>query len=137
MKVFFDTNVLVAAYATHGACNELLNHCVARHTIVTSAFVLDELADKLVRRIKLTTGEAERIIHFLRRNCVIAVEKHLDRHVSRDRDDDHILAAALGERVNCIITGDNDLLVLKKYENIPIIQPADFWKLELMEDVFR
>jgi hypothetical protein len=27
MKVFFDTNVLVAAFISHGACCELFDHC--------------------------------------------------------------------------------------------------------------
>jgi uncharacterized protein len=135
MKVFFDTNVLVAAYATHGACNELLNYCIARHSIFTSAFVLDELASKLLHRIKLSGDETEMIIHSLRRTCTVAAEAHFNRAISRDRDDDHILAAAIGAKVDCIITGDNDLLVLKKIEGIAIIKPADFWKLELMEDI--
>jgi putative PIN family toxin of toxin-antitoxin system len=135
MKVFFDTNVLVAAYATHGACNELLNHCVARHTMYTSKFVLDELTDKLLHRIKLSADETTMIIHFLRRSCIMAVEAPIGKDICRDRDDDHVLAAAIGEKVNCIVTGDADLLVLKKIKGIVIIKPADFWKLELMEDI--
>ena len=129
MKVFFDTNVLIAAYATHGACNELLNHCIARHIIYTSDFVLNELEQKLLKKIKLTEQEAALIIAFLRRNCEITQEQKIPR-TSRDKDDDHILAAALKAKVDCIITGDNDLLVLKTIEGIPILFPADFWKLE-------
>jgi uncharacterized protein len=137
VKVFFDTNVLVAAYATHGACNELLNHCIGRHKIHTSEFVLGELTEKLLHRIKLTPDETALIIHFLRRSCVITDEGPISRHISRDHDDDRVLYAALNGRVDCIITGDNDLLVLKKVENIVIVKPADFWKLELMEDILQ
>jgi putative PIN family toxin of toxin-antitoxin system len=137
MKVFFDTNVLVAAYATHGACNELLNHCIAHHAMYTSDFVLGELADKLHHRIKLTADETALIIHFLRRRCVIAAETPITHHISRDHDDDHVLSAACYGRVNCIITGDNDLLVLKKIGDILIVKPADFWKIELREDILR
>ena len=133
MKVFFDTNVLIAAFATHGACNELLNHCIARHTIYSSDFVLKELKQKLLKKIKLTEQEAALIISFLRRNCVITNELKIPR-TSRDKDDDHILAAALKAEVDCIITGDNDLLVLKTIEGILILPPADFWKLEQFKD---
>lgn len=133
MKVFFDTNVLIAAFATHGACNELLNHCIARHTIYTSDFVLSELKEKLLKKIKLTEQDASQIIAFLRRNCEITTEQKIPR-TSRDKDDDHILAAALKADVDCIITGDNDLLVLKVIEDIPILLPADFWKLEQIND---
>jgi len=137
MKILFDTNVLLAAYATHGACNELLNHCVTRHLIYTSEFILSELTEKLVRRIKLSTSEAALIINFLRRNCTIVTEQTLDHAICRDRDDDHVLAAAFNARVACIVTGDKDLLVLKKVNGIVIIKPADFWKLELMEDIIQ
>jgi putative PIN family toxin of toxin-antitoxin system len=132
MKVFFDTNVLVAAYATHGACNELLNHCVARHMMYTSDFVLNELTDKLLHRIKLSADETRLIIQFLRRSCFIAEETPIVETICRDRDDDHILAAALCAKVNCIITGDKDLLILKKVNDIIIIKPADFWKVEII-----
>jgi putative PIN family toxin of toxin-antitoxin system len=135
VKVFFDTNVLVAAYATHGACNELLNHCIARHTIYTSDFVLGELEEKLLRKIKLTGEETLLIIQFLRRNSIIAQEVPLAQHVARDHDDDHILAAAISEPVACIVTGDKDLLALRKIREIPIVTPADFWKLELRENI--
>jgi predicted nucleic acid-binding protein len=30
MKIFLDTNVLVAAYATQGSCSELLKRCIIR-----------------------------------------------------------------------------------------------------------
>ena len=133
MKVFFDTNVLIAAFATHGACNELLNHCISRHIIYTSEFVLKELKEKLLKKIKLTEQEASLIISFLRRNCEITTEQKISR-TSRDKDDDHILAAALKAEVDCIITGDNDLLVLKTIEGILILPPADFWKLEQVKE---
>lgn len=133
MKVFFDTNVLIAAFATHGACNELLSHCIARHSICTSDFVLKELKGKLLKKFKLTEQETALIIAFLRRNCVTTTEQKIPR-TSRDKDDDHILAAALKAKVDCIITGDNDLLVLKTIEGIPILLPADFWKLEQIKE---
>ena len=60
---------------------------------------------------------------------MITTEQKIPR-TSRDKDDDHILAAALKAEVDCIVTGDNDLLVLKTIEGILILPPADFWKLE-------
>ncbi|MCX6664571.1 MAG: putative toxin-antitoxin system toxin component, PIN family [Euryarchaeota archaeon] len=42
--------------------------------------------------------------------------------IVRDRNDRHILAAATIGKVDYIVTGDNDLLILKKYHNISIIQ---------------
>jgi predicted nucleic acid-binding protein len=39
--------------------------------------------------------------------------------------DSNVLIAAY-----CIVSGDDDLLVLKKVHNIPIVSPHDFWKFE-------
>ena len=133
MRVFFDTNVLVAAYATHGACNDLLNHCLAHHVICTSGFVLKELADKLSRKIRLGPQETNSILDFLRRNCEIAADVTRPASICRDRDDDHVLGAAMNAHVDCIVSGDEDILVLKKIAGIPILQPCEFWRFETLE----
>ena len=44
----------------------------------------------------------------------------------RDPDDDNILAAAESGKCDCIITGDKDLLVLKAYKGIDILNPREF-----------
>ena len=44
---------------------------------------------------------------------------------SRDPDDDHVLACALGARADLIVTGDSDLLTLKRFEQIPIVTAAE------------
>ncbi len=43
----------------------------------------------------------------------------------RDRNDDIILAAAVGGKAEYLITGDDDLLSLVRYRNIGIISPAN------------
>jgi predicted nucleic acid-binding protein len=44
--------------------------------------------------------------------------------VSRDPDDDNVLALAVAAQVDCIVSGDDDLFVLGAYEGIPIVTPA-------------
>ena len=46
--------------------------------------------------------------------------------VCRDPDDDHVLAAAVAGACHCIVTGDRDLLDLKRYNMIDIISPSEF-----------
>ena len=43
-----------------------------------------------------------------------------------DQDDNKILQCGLDGNVDYIITGDNDLLVLKEYNKIKIIKPKDY-----------
>jgi predicted nucleic acid-binding protein len=53
--------------------------------------------------------------------------------VSRDPDDDNILATAVAGSCDCIITGDKDLLVLKQFEGIKILSPREFADQERAE----
>jgi uncharacterized protein len=46
--------------------------------------------------------------------------------VCRDSMDDMYLELALPGKADCIITNDEDLLVLDPFENIPIITPKEF-----------
>jgi predicted nucleic acid-binding protein len=49
--------------------------------------------------------------------------------VSRDPDDDRVIACAVVGRADVIVSGDDDLLVLKRVGNIPILSAAAFLDL--------
>lgn len=44
----------------------------------------------------------------------------------RDPKDDKFLALALEAGADCIVSSDEDLLVLNPYHGIPVIRPLDF-----------
>jgi putative PIN family toxin of toxin-antitoxin system len=46
----------------------------------------------------------------------------------RDSQDDKWLSLAASAKADCIVTGDQDLLVLHPFRNIPILNAADFLK---------
>jgi predicted nucleic acid-binding protein len=46
--------------------------------------------------------------------------------ICRDPKDDMYLELALSGKADCIITNDDDLLVLRPFEKIPIITPKEF-----------
>jgi uncharacterized protein len=46
----------------------------------------------------------------------------------RDPKDIPVLACAVGGKADYIVSGDNDLLVLTAYQNIPILSAAQFLK---------
>jgi predicted nucleic acid-binding protein len=56
VRVFFDTNVLIAAILSNGLCHELLEYSVASHEIVLSEFVLAELREKLTEKFRVVVG---------------------------------------------------------------------------------
>ena len=57
----------------------------------------------------------------------------LDSPVSRDSDDDNIIATAIAGSCRCIVTGDKDLLDLGRYKEIDILAPGQFWQFEQSE----
>lgn len=46
--------------------------------------------------------------------------------IVRDINDDKVIACAVGGRADYIITGDNDLHILKTYQGICIVTASEF-----------
>ena len=72
----------------------------------------------------------DQVVDFVRGNTIMLTYVPLPSPVCRDPDDDHILASAVSGKVDCLLTGDEDLLVLKNFQGIPILKPSDFWRFE-------
>ena len=53
----------------------------------------------------------------------------LPQPVCRDPDDDRLLALALSARTELIVSGDDDLLSLGRFEGIAIVAPTEAVKL--------
>jgi putative PIN family toxin of toxin-antitoxin system len=130
MKIVLDTNVLIAAFITHGACNELLEHCALNHEVVLSPFIIGEFRRKLTRKFGFTAYEAQTAVNLLESQFEIITPFQLSQPICRDADDDKIIATALAGKCECIVTGDKDLLDLRRAKNIRIISPSEFWAFE-------
>lgn len=130
MKILLDTNVLIAAFISRGMCSELFEYCLAEHTIYMSQWILDELYEKLVKKFGFSKTKADQVVKFIRENTVMLIYTPLSSGICRDPDDDHVLASAVSGNADCLISGDEDLLVLKDFQGIPILKPSNFWKFE-------
>jgi len=130
VRIVLDTNVLIAAFIARGVCHELFEYCAQRHTLVTSDFVLDEFRRKLVGKFKCTPEVTDEAATLLRSRMEVVKPAGLDTPVCRDKDDDNILAIAVTGNCDLIITGDNDLLVLRQFGKVQIISPGDFQTYE-------
>lgn len=130
MKVVLDTNVLIAAFIARGTCHELLEYCVHEHELVTSDFILDETRKALVKKFHFSGQEATEAVALLHTRMTLVTPEPLPVPVCRDSDDDTIIGTALAGACKCIVTGDKDLLVLKRHRDIDIISPDRFWRHE-------
>lgn len=130
MKLVLDTNVLIAALIARGVCSDLLEHCVQQHEIVTSDFILGELRENLVHKFKYSVQDTEEAVGLLRSRMEVVVPVTLESPVCRDPDDDAVLGTAIAGYAACIVTGDKDLLVIKRYHEVDIVRPSDFAEYE-------
>jgi len=131
MRLVLDTNVLIAALITRGVCADLLEHCVLRHTIICSEVILGELRKHLAGKFKYSEKEAGEAVDLLRSPMRMVVPQELKEPVCRDPDDDWILATAIAGDVECIVTGDKDLLTIGRYQGVEIVSPSHFGAFEM------
>jgi putative PIN family toxin of toxin-antitoxin system len=127
MRVVMDTNVIVAAFATKGLCSDIFEICILDHSVIISEYILSEVKEKLIDKIHLTQSSANDIVSYLRDQAEMVKPEELHESVCRDKDDINIIGTALSGDARFIITGDEDLLDLKKYKNIEILTPREFW----------
>jgi putative PIN family toxin of toxin-antitoxin system len=130
MKIVLDTNVLIAAFISHGTCAEILEHCVLNHTLISSKPLIEEFQNKLKTKFQFSLAEIRNAQSILKPVLQMVVPRKLQSPVCRDPDDDIVLATALTGKCDCILTGDKDLLDIKIFQGIEILLPGNFWRYE-------
>lgn len=126
MRIVLDANVIVAAFAARGLCESVLELCLDRHEILLSEPLLDEIRKNLRKKTKLPTHIIEQIEHLLRENRTILVPEPIPSNACRDPNDTHVLGLAVAGQAECLVTGDDDLLVLKRFRQCRILNPREF-----------
>jgi len=129
VRVVADTNTVLSAFLWGGPPKAVLDAARAEQiTLFSSAALLAELEDVLNRdkfaariaRIESTTATLLRQYRAL----ISLVRPIAIAPTSRDPDDDHVLACALGARAELIISRDKDLLTLGTFHAIRILPAA-------------
>ena len=127
MRVYFDTNVVLAAFATRGVCADLLAHVLLEHELLLGETVIRELRSKLRIKLKLSKSAIDEIEALLRDQVVVSTpQKHLDLDIS-DADDEWIVAEAMAGDADVLVTGDAALQKLGKRAPLPIVSPRGLW----------
>ena len=128
MKAVFDTNVLIAAFLTEGICSGLLIRARKRaFNLVLCDDIIREFEGILKKKFKLTSADIAEISAIVLEAASEILHK-LDPipNVCRDPNDDMIIACAIDAAADYIVTGDEDLLILKRHKNIVIVNPRNF-----------
>ena len=127
MKIVVDTNVVISGTFFGGAPRRIIE-AIAEGKIEAYATkeIIDEyhdITDEMIDR-KLGHLNTKNLNRFeLMLNLVTSTTK-ID--VYRDPDDNKFLECAFDSKAIYIVSGDKDLLVLKKFNDIEIITASDF-----------
>ncbi|OGG02955.1 putative toxin-antitoxin system toxin component, PIN family [Candidatus Gottesmanbacteria bacterium RBG_16_37_8] len=134
LRVVVDTNVLVSGLLgiKNSPSSQILNAVRSQKIILVSSPVILEEVEKVIGReriaklTKMSKKEQKEFINELIERIDITAGKQLTQIISRDVKDDKFLAAAFEAKADYLITGDKDLLVLKKFRGTKIIKPRKF-----------
>lgn len=129
MKIVLDSNVLIAAFATHGICHLLVEACMLDHCVHLSDFILGEVEEKLEQKIKLPKKIVAEITTYLKEHTEHHNPAPSQKPISRDPDDDNVLRLAEETKAEYIVTGDKDLLVLNSHTRTKIVSPREFTEI--------
>ena len=126
----FDTNILISAALVPNSINqEALDKAIVFGKLVASKKTIEEFIEVLSRLKfdKYFFSENERwlIINKIEINTKIIIPSVVIDEC-RDPKDNKFLELAIAAKATCIVTGDNDLLVLNPFRNIPILNAVDF-----------
>ena len=125
MKIVVDTNVLIAGVVAEGLCRDIVKRRLPACELFTSRALLAELAEKLHDKFDLNPKDLP-LLRIYEDEATVVKPKPLAKSVCRDSDDDEVLATALAAKAEIILTGDDDLLVLKEFQGIRILSPRQF-----------
>lgn len=134
MKVVLDTNIIISSYATRGLCHSVFESCLDRFEIVISPALIEEIRTDLEKKLKLPKIIIKEVLDYLCEHATSLETKKLLSGACRDPEDDHILDLADSSKSKFLITGDEDLLILKKYGRTQIVTPRQVWQLLKKQD---
>ena len=130
MRLVIDTNVLLSGLLWHGAPRRLIE--AARNgtvVLISSPTLLQEL-EEVINRSKFAAifarieRKPDAVLNEVQLMVEMVLAPPLRKPVCRDPDDDAVLALALAADADLIVSGDEDLLVLKVFQEIPITTAA-------------
>ena len=140
LKAVLDTVIFVRALLNpHSFSGRLLFYYLNDYRLVLSSHLIEEILEvlgrkEIIERFHLRQfGYPEAMAHLLKSiSSAEIIEIGKIPSVSRDPKDDKFLATAKAANVHYLVSADRDLLDLKEYQGIKIIDAGTF--LQILEE---
>lgn len=130
MRVVLDTNVLISAFVARGTCHELVEHLAREHELYTSSYITDEFRDKLTGKLRVPSDLVQETVELQLTRMRQIEPVTVPKTICRDPKDAAILGTALAADATCLVSGDGDLLAIRKHQGVRILAPSQFWHFE-------
>lgn len=129
-NILIDTNVFISALLKSKNCILILEALKQdKFKLILSEKIIEEILIVAENpEFELTEYEIEELKELLREKAEI-IEPSEQISICRDPKDNIVLECALAGKSDFIVTGDKDLLSLKKLKSISIIPPKEFVRL--------
>ncbi len=132
MRAVIDTGVFVSALIRkQGTTGDVLRALRdGRFTVIYTTDIMVEIIDVLGRekfraKYHIEPDDITALVNLIRlRGELVTPTRKVT--ACRDPKDDKFLEAAFATAVDCIVSGDADLLDMSPFEGSPILRPAEF-----------
>jgi len=127
IKAVVDTNVFISGTLWKGSPHNVLAlWSASKFKLVVSHEIVNEYETVLNKLLNHQPDLVERILETIRLHSEYVQPMKLPKPICRDPNDDMFLSAALAGKVDYIVSGDKDLLVLNSVLDLKIVNPRQF-----------
>jgi putative PIN family toxin of toxin-antitoxin system len=131
MKIVIDSNIFVSSFFWKGNPRKVFDRVIdGFDELYITDEILNEIKNVMSRKkFDIKRHEIDDYINIIEQFSQKIIHDNEFENISRDKDDNIILKCGLESKANYIITGDNDLLVLKEYKFIKIVNPKEYLEI--------
>lgn len=127
LRIVLDTNVIASAIFFGGKPRQLIDLLMEKQF---DSFVTSEIVEEYHETIEFLCNKYPRKPISVPLTQIVSacniIEPKSKIQVCRDPDDDKFIACAKDAKCLYIVSGDKDLLTVKKYDGVEIITVSDF-----------
>jgi uncharacterized protein len=130
-RIVADTNIVISGLIWDGAPARLIDAGIeGKVTLITSILLLAELRDvlhrpKFAKPLFARGVDADMLFDGYAALAHCIEPATIEPVILRDPDDDAVIATAIAAQADMIASGDDDLLILGRFRDIPILRIAD------------
>jgi len=129
VRIVIDTNILISGIFFKGKERDIIELWFnGKFDVVCTEEIFEEYSEVITRFAEKSGGNKHKeIIGIIAKNCIFIKNVYSEKY-SRDPDDDKFINCGMSGGVPYIVSGDKDLLILKKIAGIEIITASDLLK---------